>query len=110
MLLRFYGEGMTTFSPPSDVTLDDLAQRVAADGVDVDRHAVARLARRAAQLGASPVLTTLVVDPHEPKAARQRAFGTLAVVVANAEDKARRTRALAGASAQQRLAWPPRAA
>lgn len=70
---------MRTFSPQTIGTLDDLAFRVAAKGVDVDRTAVSRVVRRAARLGASPVLTDLVIDPREPAVTRQRAFGELLV-------------------------------
>lgn len=68
---------MRTFAPQSIGTLDDLAFRVAADGVDIDRTAVTRVVRRAARLGADTVLTDIVLDPREPGVARQRAFGEL---------------------------------
>jgi hypothetical protein len=55
------------FSPLSPSrTLDDLAFRVAAEGVDSDRNAVSTMVRTAARLGAPSVLTDLVIDPREP--------------------------------------------
>lgn len=74
-----YLKCMRTFAPQSIGTLDDLAFRVAAEGVDSDRTAVSKVVRRAARLGADHVLTDLVIDPREPRVARQRAFGELLV-------------------------------
>lgn len=68
---------MRQFSPQSIGTLDDLAFRVAAEGVDADRNAVGQVVRTAARQGAPSVLTDLVIDPREPGIARQRAFGEL---------------------------------
>jgi hypothetical protein len=68
---------MRAFAPQSIATLDDLAFRVAAEGVDSDRAAVSTMVRRAARLGADHILTDLVIDPREPAVARQRAFGEL---------------------------------
>ena len=66
---------MSTIAPPSLGNLDDLAFRVAAEGVDSDRTTVSQLVRRAAHLGAPSVITDIVIDPREPGVARQRAFG-----------------------------------
>lgn len=99
---------MQTFAPPTIGTLNDLAFRVAAEGVDVDRPAVASVVRRAARLGASPVLTDVVLDPREPRVARQRAFGALLTVV---DRKPPRTPAAGGTDApDQDVAWPAHAA
>ncbi len=77
MTIRAYRLGMRQFSPQSIGTLDDLAFRVAAEGVDADRSAVTQVVRSAAKQGAPSVLTDLVIDPREPGVARQRAFGEL---------------------------------
>jgi hypothetical protein len=70
---------MRQFSPQSIGTLDDLAFRVAAEGVDAHRSAVSQVVRGAARHGAPSVLTDLVIDPREPSVARVRAFGELLV-------------------------------
>ena len=77
MAILAYRLGMRQFSPQSIGTLDDLAFRVAAEGVDADRGAVTQVVRSAARQGAPSVLTDLVIDPREPGVARQRAFGEL---------------------------------
>jgi len=97
---------MRAFAPQSIATLDDLAFRVAAEGVDSDRAAVSKVVRRAARLGADHVLTDLVVDPREPTVARQRAFGELLAYLAR--DHRRPT----GSDDKTRddAAWPAHAA
>lgn len=87
MTIRSYSRGMRTLAPQSSGTFDDLALRVAADGVDSDRAAVSAVVRRAARLGADHVLTDLVVDPREPAVARQRAFGELLVLLGREHDR-----------------------
>lgn len=77
MAIQAYLRRMRQFSPQSIGTLDDLAFRVAAEGVDADRSAVSQVVRTAARQGAPSVLTDLVIDPREPGVARQRAFGQL---------------------------------
>jgi len=94
---------MQTFAPQ---TLDDLAFRVATQGVDCDRPAVAQVARRAARLGASSVLTDVLLDPREPGVARQRAFGELLVLLSRGPSE-RRSPAV---TAPRAHAWPAHAA
>lgn len=97
---------MRTFAPQTIGTLDDLAFRVAAEGVDSDRTAVSAVVRRAARLGADHVLTDLVIDPREPAVARQRAFGELLVFLGRD-----RHRPASEEDAEQRdVAWPAHAA
>lgn len=100
---------MQTFPAPSLTTLDDLAYRVAEHGVDVDRAAVSRVVRRAASLGASPVLVDVVIDPFEPPVARQRAFGALLALVDRGNYRAAVGESPSAASAGG-YAWPARAA
>lgn len=64
--------------------LDDLAARIDADGVDaVATSTLAAIAAAATGSGASPVLGAIVVDPAASPAARNRAFGRLALHLAN---------------------------
>jgi hypothetical protein len=98
---------MRSYSPQTIATLDDLAFRVATHGVDSERGAVSRVVRRAATLGADPVLTDIVVDPREPAVARQRAFGELLSILG------RRPAAPASTTPQASehdVAWPAHAA
>ncbi len=68
-----YDGGMDRHLTPQD--LDGLARAIDRQGIDsvpsTTVHALADQARRA---GASPVLTTLIVDTAEPVVARERAF------------------------------------
>lgn len=101
-----YSRSMRTFAPQPLPELDDLATRVAAEGVDSDRTAVGTVVRRAAHLGADHVLTDLVIDPREPAVARQRAFGELLVFLGRAH-----SRATAQPDTERRdYAWPAHAA
>ena len=100
-------EYMPVIAPQSIGYLHDLALRVADDGVDAERADVARVARRASRLGASSVLTDLVIDPREPQVARQRAFGELASFLS-----AQRSRPQPSAEpvGPPTIAWPVKAA
>lgn len=97
---------MRTFAPQSIGTLDDLAFRVAAEGVDSDRTAVSKVVRRAARLGADHVLTDLVIDPREPRVARQRAFGELLVFLGRENDRPTSD----DDTGRRDVAWPAHAA
>ncbi len=97
---------MRALAPQSIATLDDLAFRVAAEGVDTDRAAVSKVVRRAARLGADHVLTDLVIDPREPSVARQRAFGELLAYLAR--DRRRPTGT--DEAPRRDAAWPAHAA
>lgn len=98
---------MPVIAPQSIGYLHDLAFRVAAEGVDAERADVARVARRAARLGASAVLTDLVIDPREPQVARQRAFGELLSFLST---QRRRPQPSIGTVGPPTVAWPVRAA
>jgi hypothetical protein len=98
---------MQTFAPQNIATLNDLAFRVAAQGVDCDRAAVAQVARRAERLGASSVLTDVVLDPREPGVARQRAFGQLLTLLAR---EPRTPQGTEPDTSRQGHAWPAHAA
>ncbi len=100
---------MQTFPVQNLDIPDDLAYRVAADGVDVDRAAVGRVVRQAASLGASPVLVDVVIDPSEPPIARQRAFGDLLALLDRGNYRAGIGESPSAASAGAH-AWPARAA
>jgi hypothetical protein len=100
---------MQTLSAPTSTTLDDLAYRVAEGGVDVDRAGVSRVVRRAASLGASPVLIDVVTDPFAPPVARQRAFGALLALVDRGNYRASIGESPSAASAGS-YTWPARAA
>lgn len=106
MSLSPYPGVMRDFAPQTIASLDDLAFRVAADGVNADRAAVGGVVRRAVRLGASHVLTDLVIDPREPTVARQRAFGELLAFLRR--DKPRRTSTKDAGSTD--VAWPAHAA
>lgn len=97
---------MRTFAPQTVGTLDDLAFRVAAEGVDSDRSAVTAVVRRAARLGASPVLADIVIDPREPFVARQRAFGELLAFLG----RDHRDQPAPQEGSSRRVTWPAHAA
>lgn len=61
--------------------MDELAHRVAAEGIDAHPVAVFELAHAAHDLGVAQVLIDVLVDPSEPEAARLRAFGRIASVL-----------------------------
>ena len=107
MYLRAYLRRMQTFAPQNIATLNDLAFRVAAQGVDCDRAAVTQVVRRAAGLGASSVLTDVVLDPREPGVARQRAFGQLLTLLGR---EPRTPEGTEPDTARGRHAWPAHAA
>jgi len=98
---------MPVIAPQTVGSLHDLAFRIAAEGVDAERADVARVARRAARLGASSVLTDVVLDPREPQVARQRAFGELASFLGAHRG---RPRPSTGPVGPPTVAWPVRAA
>jgi hypothetical protein len=58
--------------------MDELAHRVAVEGIDAHPAAVIELAHAAHDLGVAQVLIDVLVDPAEPEAARLRAFGRIA--------------------------------
>ena len=58
--------------------LDELAHRVATEGIDAHPVAVIELAHAAHDLGVSQVLIDVLVDPAEPEPARLRALGRIA--------------------------------
>lgn len=68
--------------------LDELAHRVAMEGLDAHTIAVIELAHAAHDLGVSQVLIDVLVDSAEPEPARLRALGriasTLSVLAASA--------------------------
>jgi hypothetical protein len=63
-------------------TFDDLAWRVAQDGVGRHLDEVRALAHGALAQGVSAVLVGILLNPDEPAVARQRAFGAIAAALA----------------------------
>jgi hypothetical protein len=69
----------TVREPPRDtVDLDDLAYRLASRRPIELEAELARFIRHAAAAGASPLLLSILADPHQPDIVRQRAFGRVA--------------------------------
>ena len=58
--------------------MDELAHRVAEDGIAAHPVAVLELAHAAHDLGVAQVLIDVLVDPAEPEPARLRALGRIA--------------------------------
>lgn len=66
----------------AELDLDELAHDIARCGITCVEPAVRAVAEAAARVGACSVLVRLVADPSAPRAARERAFGRLAVFLA----------------------------
>lgn len=85
---------MTTITTTHDLTT--LAHRIAADGIRAHDTAVAAIAAEARSRGVCLTLASLLADPSAPTAARERAFGRIAellAVHAERHDGAARSRA-----------------
>lgn len=67
----------TTTTTGQDHYLDDLAYLIARDGIGGFESDIARFVARLRNAGQSGTITDLLADPHEPSAARERAFGIL---------------------------------
>ncbi len=79
--------GITTSRPgPGTETLDELAWAIDGDGIGRHEAAVARAVTWARALGLNPVLLDVLSDPAQPPAARERAFGALARIVARRDE------------------------
>lgn len=62
-------------------TLDDLAHRIAVDGVAAHRRDVAAVAAAAVRSGAPAAVVDVLTDPAASAVARLRAFGMAAVAL-----------------------------
>jgi hypothetical protein len=63
-------------------SLDDIAITIDREGFGaLDRHVIADVVALAAATNASPVLTEVFADDHEPAPVRERAFGLLAMQI-----------------------------
>lgn len=71
--------------------LDGLAHAIDRQGIDsVPASLIEDLAAQASAAGASTTLTTLIVDPTEPRVVRERAFVKLGARVLGARNPRRR--------------------
>jgi hypothetical protein len=66
----------------SSTELTDLAWDLASDGFGGRENAVRQVVRAARQHGLPAVLTDVLADAQEPEAARLRAFGRIAALLA----------------------------
>ncbi len=60
-------------------TLSAWAARIDADGIEAHEDLARTIVTAASRLGLCPVLVDVLADPAEPTAARERAFGRLAL-------------------------------
>jgi len=101
-----YREGMTS--------LDSIAMTIDREGFEaLDRHVIDDVLTLASTAHASPVLTEVLGDEHEPTPVRERAFGLLAMQISSAASpygpttRSRRSRVPVPASgADSRSNWP----
>lgn len=71
----------TAVTTTSFLTIAELAERVAADGITAHHDAVVRSVRANGLAMHYPVLTDVVVDGTAPPVARERAIGQLAALL-----------------------------
>ena len=64
--------------------LTELALDLASDGFGGHEHAVRSVVRSARDRGVAPTLVAVLADPRQPEVARLRAFGRIAVALAEA--------------------------
>ena len=77
----------------SSTDLTDLAWDLASDGFVGRENAVRQVVRTARSQGVPSVLTEVLADPSEPAAARLRAFGRVAALLATPRAAGRITQA-----------------
>ncbi len=64
------------------VEIGPLAEAIATDGIAAHEQCLAGLLAGARSAAVSPVLISVLADPREPAAARERAFGRIAMELA----------------------------